>query len=78
MGGKAVVEVRGLPPIPGCPSPTIPLLSRAADYTRDTESPERGLSNSTHIRDNHIYDTAATGRVDLNRFWNVKVDGHFN
>jgi len=28
-------------------------------------------------RDNHIYDTAISGRVDLNRFWNVKVEGHF-
>jgi hypothetical protein len=27
--------------------------------------------------DNHIYDTAVSGRVDLNRFWNVKVEGHF-
>lgn len=24
----------------------------------------------------HIYDTAVTGRFDLNRFWNVKVEGH--
>jgi hypothetical protein len=26
---------------------------------------------------NHIYDTAVTTRFDLNRFWNVKVEGHF-
>ena len=25
----------------------------------------------------HVYDTAVTGRIDLNRFWNVKVEGHF-
>ncbi len=27
--------------------------------------------------DNHIYDTAISGRVDLNRWWHVKVEGHF-
>jgi len=27
--------------------------------------------------DNHIYDKAITGRVDINRFWHVKVEGHF-
>jgi len=26
---------------------------------------------------NHLYDKVITGRVDLNRFWNVKVEGHF-
>jgi hypothetical protein len=26
---------------------------------------------------NHDYDKVITGRVDLNRFWNVKVEGHF-
>jgi hypothetical protein len=26
---------------------------------------------------NHVYDKVITGRVDLNRFWNVKVEGHF-
>ena len=28
-------------------------------------------------QNNHIYDTALSGRVDLNRFWNIKVEGHF-
>jgi hypothetical protein len=27
--------------------------------------------------DNHINDTAISGRVDINRFWHVKVEGHF-
>jgi hypothetical protein len=27
--------------------------------------------------DNHINDTAVATRVDLNRFWHVKVEGHF-
>jgi hypothetical protein len=26
---------------------------------------------------NHIYDTAISSRLDLNRFWNIKVEGHF-
>jgi len=26
---------------------------------------------------NHIYDKVVVGRVDLNRYWNVKVEGHF-
>jgi hypothetical protein len=29
------------------------------------------------LRDNHIYDTAMTARVDLNQHWHVKVEGHF-
>jgi hypothetical protein len=27
--------------------------------------------------ENHITDTAITGRVDLNQYWHVKVEGHF-
>ncbi len=27
--------------------------------------------------DRHLYDKVITARVDLNRFWNVKVEGHF-
>jgi hypothetical protein len=27
--------------------------------------------------ENHFYDTAVTAAVDLNRFWDVKVEGHF-
>jgi hypothetical protein len=26
---------------------------------------------------NHIYDKALTARIDVNRFWNVKIEGHF-
>jgi hypothetical protein len=26
---------------------------------------------------NHVYDKVLTARVDLNRFWNVKLEGHF-
>jgi hypothetical protein len=28
-------------------------------------------------QNNHIYDTAISGRIDVNRFWNIKVEGHF-
>ena len=31
----------------------------------------------TSLPANHIYDKAVCVRVDLNRFWNVKVEGHF-
>ncbi|HYM78343.1 MAG TPA: hypothetical protein VE377_20385 [Candidatus Dormibacteraeota bacterium] len=31
----------------------------------------------TSLPANHIYDKALTARIDLNRFWNVKVEGHF-
>jgi len=27
--------------------------------------------------ENHIYDKVVSARIDLNRFWNVKVEGHF-
>jgi len=27
--------------------------------------------------DNHIYDKVVTARFDLNKFWTVKVEGHF-
>jgi hypothetical protein len=38
-----------------------------------------GFSNNTDtsLAANHIYDKVITGRINLNRFWNVKVEGHF-
>jgi hypothetical protein len=36
---------------------------------------DRALDSA--LNDNHIYDAAVTGRIDINRFWNVKVEGHF-
>jgi hypothetical protein len=41
-----------------------------SQYVAD-HSLDAGLDN------NHVYDTVVTGRFDLNRFWNVKVEGHF-
>ncbi len=47
---------------------------------------ELGAYHSRHVpdvslpsaaADNHIRDNAITGRVDLNGFWHVKVEGHF-
>jgi hypothetical protein len=34
-------------------------------------------ATDTAIPANHDYDKVITGRVDLNKFWNVKVEGHF-
>ena len=57
----------------------------AASY-RVTEKLEVGSYHSrflydanlnASLADNHIYDTAITGRVDLNQYWHVKVEGHF-
>jgi hypothetical protein len=31
----------------------------------------------TSLPGNHIYDRVVTARVDLTKFWNVKVEGHF-
>ncbi len=33
--------------------------------------------NNTGLPAGHIYDKVVTARVDLNKFWNVKVEGHF-
>jgi len=34
-------------------------------------------ATNTNLPANHDYDKVITGRVDLNRFWNLKVEGHF-
>jgi hypothetical protein len=31
----------------------------------------------TSLPGNHVYDKVVTARVDLNRFWDVKAEGHF-
>jgi hypothetical protein len=31
----------------------------------------------TSLPQNHIYDRVVTARIDLTRFWNLKVEGHF-
>ena len=37
----------------------------------------RHNQTDTSLPANHIYDKVITARVDLNKFWNVKVEGHF-
>jgi|HubBroStandDraft_1064217.scaffolds.fasta_scaffold00667_6 hypothetical protein len=34
-------------------------------------------ATDTSLPANHDYDKVITGRVDLNRFWNAKIEGHF-
>jgi hypothetical protein len=34
-------------------------------------------ATDTGLPTNHDYDKVVTGRVDLNRFWNLKIEGHF-
>jgi hypothetical protein len=34
-------------------------------------------ATDTNLPTGHEYDKVITGRVDLNRFWYVKVEGHF-
>jgi hypothetical protein len=31
----------------------------------------------TSLPRNHIYDKAVSGRLDLTKFWNIKIEGHF-
>ncbi len=31
----------------------------------------------TSLPANHVYDKVVSGRLDVNRFWNLKVEGHF-
>jgi len=34
-------------------------------------------ATDTNLPANHDYDKVITGRVNLNRFWNLKIEGHF-
>lgn len=48
--------------------------------TTDSEGPLAALipnQTDTSLPANHIYDKVITARLDLNKFWNVKVEGHF-
>lgn len=38
-----------------------------------------GLTNQvdTSLPTNHIYDKVITARIDLKKYWNVKIEGHF-
>ncbi len=39
--------------------------------------PQFPQQTDTSLPASHIYDKVVTARLDLNRFWNVKVEGHF-
>jgi hypothetical protein len=47
---------------------------------RASSGPISGLfpdQTDTSLPPNHVYDKVISGRLDLNRFWNVKIEGHF-
>jgi hypothetical protein len=41
------------------------------------KSGTKPASYNTSLPGNHIYDKVVTARVDLTKFWNIKVEGHF-
>jgi len=43
------------------------------DFSSVPGSPDENPDPASH----HIFDQTATARFDINRFWNVKVEGHF-
>ncbi len=70
-------------------APVTTIMTRGwftAGSYRVNERLELGVYHSRHVPDvalssaavdNHIRDNAVTGRIDLNSFWHVKVEGHF-
>jgi hypothetical protein len=52
-------------------------LELGSYYSRYTITSSFLNLSDTSLPSGHDYDKAVTGRVDLNRFWNVKVEGHF-
>ena len=50
------------------------LISRASTGPIAALFPDQ---SDTSLPANHVYDKVVTARVDLNRFWNAKVEGHF-
>ena len=51
-------------------------LHRDRCFWRTARDIVPGLTDTSRP-ENHLYDTAVTAAVDLNRFWDVKVEGHF-
>ena len=49
-------------------------ITRVSGGPLGFEIPEE---TDTSLPANHIYDKVVSARVDLNRFWNAKVEGHF-
>jgi hypothetical protein len=60
-------------------------LALGSYYSRYTVTSIPGGPDASYVPDqtdtslpaNHIYDKVVSARVDLNKFWNVKVEGHF-
>lgn len=52
-------------------------VSAGGYYSHYTATSTFNKILDTDLPDGHVYDKAITGRVDINRFWNVKVEGHF-
>ncbi len=53
-----------------------PWLQLGSYYSRYTVASSEGGTDRSKPG-NHVFDKVAAARVDLNRFWNVKVEGHF-
>ena len=45
-------------------------------YSRYTVASSGGGTDS-NLPGNHVFDKVVSGRIDPNRFWNVRVEGHF-
>jgi hypothetical protein len=52
-------------------------LELGSYYSRYTITSTFMNLQDTSLPSGHDYDKAVTGRVDINRYWNVKVEGHF-
>jgi hypothetical protein len=46
-------------------------------YYVDFPSLPAGPGENPDPASHHIFDQTATARIDINRFWNVKIEGHF-
>ena len=51
--------------------------SAIATRVRRTLGPLFPDQTDTSLPANHIYDKVVTARIDLNKFWNAKIEGHF-
>ena len=52
-------------------------VSAGGYYSHYTATSTFNQVFNTSLPSGHIYDKVVSGRVDINRFWNVKAEGHF-
>ena len=52
-------------------------LELGSYYSHYTMTSTFFMLSDTNLPSAHVYDKAVTGRIDINRYWNVKVEGHF-